>query len=124
MLEEIKRAYRSYVKAHQLIVEDGFWKYLIVPGIAFCLLFVIVAYIASILSSTVIGYVDASLNSVQFDWFVLVYLFKAIQYIVAFFVKSSLLILFFWGYKNFLLIMMSPLFAFISERTHQQLTGR
>ncbi|NQY08156.1 MAG: EI24 domain-containing protein [Flavobacteriales bacterium] len=123
MLKDVKQGLASYAKAHDLIMKEGLWKYALVPGIVFCLLFVGVAYLGFKLSDVVVGYVENIFDLEQYDMVVIIWLIKIVKFILSFFVKSFFWVMFFWGYKNFLLIIMSPLFAFLSEKTATIITG-
>jgi len=124
MLKEIIIAIQSYADAHRFIVKHRLWKWILVTGIIYALLFFASLYFFWITSKGVIGY---ALNAtgvtnwlIQFKesfWgFLIVIITIAVQLILFLFYFSL--------FKYIFLIVASPLFAYLSEKTAAIMEGR
>jgi CysZ protein len=123
MLKEIIIAIQSYADAHRFIVKHRLWKWILVTGIIYALLFFASLYFFWITSKGVIGY---ALNAtgvtnwlIQFKesfWgFLIVIITIAVQLILFLFYFSL--------FKYIFLIVASPLFAYLSEKTAAIMEG-
>ena len=124
MLKEIIIAIQSYADAHRFIVKHRLWKWILVTGIIYALFFFASLYFFWITSKGVIGY---ALNAtgvtnwlIQFKesfWgFLIVIITIAVQLILFLFYFSL--------FKYIFLIVASPLFAYLSEKTAAIMEGR
>ncbi len=117
MLEEIIKAIQSYFKAHRFIVKNKLWKWILVPGVLYSILFVTGIYffwhsagfiIEFILSKT--G-VRVWLQKENTSWLNFLFIFGQLM------LQFVLLLFYFSWFKYLFLIIGSPLFAYLSEKT-------
>jgi CysZ protein len=124
MLKEIIISIQSYFAAHHFIKKHGLWKWIMIPGIIYCILFIAGLYIFGISSVNAIEFIllksgiKAWLESMQESWLnLLVIVGQGIIIVVLFLFYFSL-------FKFLFLIIGSPVFAYLSERTESILEGR
>lgn len=124
MLKEIVIAIQSYGKAHQFIRKHKLWKWIIIPGIIYALLFMVSMYFFGQTATNVISYLTTALGlrdwmqAFQNSW--LGFLFTIggiILWIILMFFYFSL-------FKYLWLILGSPIFAYLSEKTESTLEGK
>ncbi|HEU4606561.1 MAG TPA: EI24 domain-containing protein [Chitinophagaceae bacterium] len=117
MLKEIIIAFQSYYRAHQFISKHKLWKWILLPGILYMLLFVTGMYffwkssdwVASSLSQT-LG-IDHWLHQMGNGFLSFLFIMGG------FMVRLILLFFYFSLFKYLFLIIGSPLFAYLSEKT-------
>ena len=124
MLKEIIISIQSYFAAHQFIKKHGLWKWIMIPGIIYCILFIAGLYLFGISSVQAIEFIlqksgiKAWLETMQDGWLnLLVIVGQGIIMAVLFLYYFSL-------FKFLFLIIGSPVFAYLSERTESILEGR
>lgn len=124
MLREIIISIQSYFAAHQFINKHRLWKWIMIPGIIYCILFMGGLYLFGISSVKAIDFIlqqsglKAWLESMQESWLnLLVIVGQAIIVVVLFLFYFSL-------FKFLFLIIGSPVFAYLSERTESIIEGR
>jgi CysZ protein len=124
LLKEIVIAIQSYSKAHFFISKHRLWKWIILPGLLYAVLFAVGMYFFWKSSNSAISYVseflgiDKWLNRQQSS--VLSFLF-----ILAGIVVRLILVFFYFSlFKYLFLIIGSPLFAYLSERTEAIIEGK
>jgi CysZ protein len=117
MLKEIIIAVQSYAEAHHFIVKHRLWKWILVTGIVYALLFFASLYFFWITSKGVIEYALSAtgLTSwlLQFKesfWGLIIVIIRIGVQLILFFFYFSL-------FKYIFLIVGSPLFAYLSEKT-------
>ena len=123
MLKEIIIAIEAYYRAHQFIVKNRLWKWILIPGIIYALLFVFGMYWFWTSSGHVIDYffsksgIKSWMVKEQDSWLRFLFIFGQLilQLIMMFFYFS-------W-FKYIFLIIGSPVFAYLSERTDAILRG-
>ncbi len=123
MLKEIIIAIEAYYKAHQFIVKNRLWKWIIIPGIIYSFLFVIGEYYFWQSSGNVIDYffsktgIKSWMVREQDSWLRFLFIFGQLilQLIMMFFYFSL--------FKYLFLIIGSPVFAYLSEKTESILRG-
>ena len=117
MLEEIIKAIQAYVKAHRFIVKNKLWKWILLPGVLYSIFFVASIYffwhsagfiIEFVLSKT--G-VKAWLQKENTSWLNFIFIFGQLM------LQFVLLLFYFSWFKYLFLIIGSPLFAYLSEKT-------
>ncbi len=116
-------AIQAYFEAHRFIRKHNLWKWILVPGIIYAILFMIGMHFFSETSSNLIesiilrtglkGWLDSHDNSF------LGFLFT----IGALLVWLILMLFYFSLFKYFFLIVGSPLFAYLSEKTEAIIEG-
>ena len=124
MLKEIVTAIQSYVKAHHFISKHRLWKWILIPGIVYLLLFCVSMYLFGRSATSVIEYL--SITTGIHDW-----LHKMQNSWLGFFftlggIMIWLLLMFFYFslFKYLWLIIGSPVFAYLSEKTESLLEGK
>src|SRR4051812_34631183 len=118
MLKDIIVAIQSYYQAHQFIVKHRLWKWIFVPGMIYCLLFGIGFYLFWTSSGNAIDYLSSITglkrwmnNTMEVSWLKFLFIFGQ-------FILQLVLILFYFSLFKFLfLIIGSPVFAYLSEKT-------
>lgn len=124
MLKEIVIAIQSYFKAHQFISKHRLWKWIIIPGILYMLLFVTGMYFFVKSSNGAVGYlndiigIDRWLQQQKSPFLSFVFMMGGIM------VRLILLLFYFSLFKYLFLIIGSPVFAYLSEKTEAILEGR
>lgn len=124
MLREIIISIQSYFAAHQFIIKNRLWKWIMIPGIIYCILFTAGLYLFGISSVKAIDFIlqqsglKAWLENMQESWLnLLVIVGQGIIVVVLFLFYFSL-------FKFLFLIIGSPVFAYLSERTESILEGK
>jgi CysZ protein len=124
LLKEIIIAIQSYFDAHRFIKEHRLWKWILIPGIIYTLLFILGMYVfwnssdsAVTLLSRTIG-LEAWLQRQRSEW--LSFLFVMIGMML----RLLLVFFYFSLFKYLFLIIGSPVFAYLSEKTSSIIEGR
>lgn len=108
---------QSYGRAHQFISHHRLWKWIIIPGIIYCLLFVTGIYFVWDYSGVFIDYVlnlltlKTWIEELQNSWVNFLFLLVGLA------VRMVFLLMYFSFFKYLFLIIGSPLFAYLSEKT-------
>ncbi len=123
MLKEIIISIAAYFKAHQFIVKNRLWKWILIPGIIYAILFVAGIYFFWHSSAEVINYVlsktglKSRMQKEQESWLQFVFIFgQLILHLI-------LMFFYFSWFKYFFLIIGSPIFAYLSEKTETLIKG-
>ena len=124
MLKEIVIAIQSYFEAHQFIVKHKLWKWIIIPGLLYAVLFTVSMYFFGKTSTAFIDYLtqttglDKWLQQLQNSWLGFLFTFAGIiLWMVQMMIYFSL-------FKYIFLIIGSPVFAYLSERTEAIKEGK
>lgn len=124
MLKEIIIAFQSYVKAHQFISKHRLWKWILIPGILYSILFIVGLYFFWVSAATVVAAIS---HLVHIDRWLL---HRQSAVLSFFFVMGGLMVhlvlifLYFSVFKYLILIIGSPLFTYLSEQTDALLKGK
>lgn len=124
MLEEIIIAFQSYVQAHHLIVKNKLWKWILIPGIIYAIMFSLGIYLFWQSSAHVIDYFFSRtglkiwLQKEQDSWLRFVFIFGQVI------LQLILMLFYFSWFKYLFLIIGSPLFAWLSEKTEALLHNK
>ncbi len=116
-LREVLGALQSYGKAHQFISQHRLWKWIIIPGIIYCVLFVVGIYFVWDYSGVFIDYVlnlfalKKWIGELENSWVNFLFL------LVGFAVRMVFLLMYFSFFKYLFLIVGSPIFTYLSEKT-------
>ncbi|MEO7766492.1 MAG: EI24 domain-containing protein, partial [Ferruginibacter sp.] len=123
MLKDIIVAIQSYYEAHLFIVKHRLWKWILIPGIIYSLLFCAGVYLFWISSGNAIDYffsvtgLKKWMYTMEGSWLKLLFIFGQV-------ILQLVLILFYFSLFKFLfLIIGSPLFAYLSEKTAMIMKG-
>ncbi len=124
MLKEIIISIQSYFNAHQFIVKHKLWKWILVPGLVYTILFLGGMYLFWTSSNTAIEFIllksgaKVWLDKMHDSWI-------SFFFIVGQIILRLVLLLFYFSLFKFLfLIVGSPLFAYLSEKTENILEGK
>ena len=124
MLKEIIIAIQSYIDAHHFIRKHRLWKWILIPGIIYTLLFAVGIYYfwissgdAVTLLSRTMG-VEAWLQKERSEWLSFLFL------MIGMMLRLVLVFFYFSLFKYLFLIIGSPVFAYLSEKTTSIIEGR
>ena len=124
MLKEIVIAIQAYFQAHRFIVKHRLWKWILIPGIIYAILFFAGIYIFMKSSNHAIDYlfsvtgVKHWMQALQSGWLRFLFILgQVILYMV-------LMLFYFSLFKYLFLIIGSPLFAYLSEKTEAIMEGK
>jgi len=124
MLKEIIISFQSYMHAHQFIVKHKLWKWILIPGLIYTILFLGGMYLFWTSSNTAIEFlllksgVKNWLDKMQDSW---INFFFIVGQII---LRLVLLLFYFSLFKFLFLIIGSPLFAYLSEKTESIMEGK
>ena len=124
MLKEIIIAFQSYVDAHNFIRQHKLWKWIVIPGLIYMLLFIVGIIFFWQSSGDVVTWASSRLGLE--DWLQR----QRSEWLSFFFVMIGLilrlLLVFFYFtlFKYLFLIVGSPVFAYLSEKTESILENR
>lgn len=124
MLKEIVIAIQSYIEAHQFIVRYRLWKWIVIPGLIYAILFIASMYFFGKTSTAVIDYLthatglDAWVQRIQNSWLGFVFTFTGII------LWLTQMILYFSLFKYIVLLIGAPVWAYLSEKTEALIEGR
>jgi CysZ protein len=124
MLKDIVIAIQAYYKAHRFIVQHRLWKWILIPGLLYAAMFAAGIYVFWNSSAQAIEYLFSVtgfnnwIQKLQASWLSFLVIFGRIilQLIFLFFYFSL--------FKYVFLIIGSPLFAYLSEKTQSIMEGR
>ncbi|PWU01730.1 MAG: hypothetical protein C5B52_06835 [Bacteroidetes bacterium] len=124
MLKEIVIAIQSYFKAHQFIRKHRLWKWIIIPGLIYALLFAVSMYFFGksatyliellIVQTGLKGWVE----KMQSSWLGFLFALGGIM------LWLILMLLYFSWFKYIWLIVGSPIFGYLSEKTESIIEGK
>ncbi|HUR10622.1 MAG TPA: EI24 domain-containing protein [Flavitalea sp.] len=124
MLKEIVIAFQSYFRAHHFIRKHRLWKWIIIPGVLYMLLFIAGMYFFILSSNAAVSYITDRIGVEK--WLdsqhsvVLSFLFLMGEIMV----RLILVFFYFSLFKYLFLIIGSPLFAYLSEKTESIIEGK
>lgn len=123
MLKEIVISIESYFKAHAFIRKHKLWKWIIIPGIIYALLFAVSMYFFSRSANAAIEWLTIEtrlqhwLNRLQDSWIGFLFTVGGIM------LWLIMMLFYFSLFKYIWLIVGSPIFSFLSERTASLIKG-
>jgi len=124
MLKEIITAIQAYFQTHRFIIKHRLWKWILIPGILYAILFCIGIYFFWKSSNSVIDFmllksgVKDWIQQMQSGWLSWLVIFAQIM------LHLVLMLFYFSLFKYFFLIVGSPLFAYLSEKTEAIIEGK
>ena len=124
MLKDIVIAIQSYLEAHRFIVKHRLWKWIFIPGILYALLFCAGIYLFWISSGQAIDALFSItglknwIYTIRGSWLKFLFIFGQVI------LQLVLLLFYFSLFKYLFLIIGSPLFAYLSEKTEAIMEGR
>jgi CysZ protein len=124
LLKEIVIAIQSYFRAHQFISKHRLWKWILIPGILYMILFVVGMFFFWESSDTAVTYlsrrmgIDRWLNQQKSGILSFFFLMGEIM------VRLIIVLFYFSLFKYVFLIIGSPVFAYLSEKTESIIEGK
>jgi CysZ protein len=124
LLKEIIIAIQSYFEAHQFIRMHRLWKWIIIPGLIYCILFIVGMYFFWQSSNDAVTWLSRQigletwLQKQRSEW--LSFLFMMVGLVL----RLILVFFYFSLFKYVFLIIGSPVFAYLSEKTAALLETR
>ena len=124
MLKEIIISFEAYFHTHRFIIKHRLWKWIFVPGLIYAILFFLGIYLFSVSSSGAIEFMMVKtglkewMQQMQDSWLSFLLIFgQFILYLV-------LMLFYFSLFKYLFLVIGSPLFAYLSEKTEAIMEGK
>ncbi len=124
MLKEIIIAIQSYGEAHNFIRKHRLWKWIIIPGVLYTLLFIFGMYLFWQSSNDAVTWISQQigletwLQNQRNNWLSFLFLMAGL-------VLRIVIVLFYFSlFKYIFLIIGSPVFAYLSEKTESILEGK
>jgi CysZ protein len=124
MLKEIVTAIQSYFQTHRFIIKHRLWKWILIPGLLYTLLFCAGIYFFWTSSTAAIEWMFAKtgvqgwMDKMNDSWLSFLLIFGRIM------VHLVFLMFYFSLFKYMFLIIGSPLFAYLSEKTEAIIEGK
>lgn len=124
MLKEIIISIQAYFEAHHFIKKHRLWKWIIIPGLIYSILFIVGIYFFWTSSNSAIEWVliqsgvKSRLDSLQDNWLSFFFVMGQIIF------RLVSLLFYFSLFKYFFLIIGSPVFAYLSEKTESIIENR
>jgi len=124
LLKEIIIAIQSYGEAHNFIRKHRLWKWIIIPGVLYTLLFIFGMYLFWQSSNDAVTWISQQigletwLQNQRNNWLSFLFLMAGL-------VLRIVIVLFYFSlFKYIFLIIGSPIFAYLSEKTESILEGK
>lgn len=124
MLKELIIALQSYGKAHRFIRQHRLWKWIIIPGIIYTALFVLSMYFFGKSASSFVQWILTATHINSLIEQTENGLLSFILVFTSFILWLVLMFFYFSLFKYVWLILGSPVFAYLSEKTESILEGR
>lgn len=124
MLKEIITSVQAYFHAHRFIIKHRLWKWIFIPGLIYSILFFLGVYFFMKSSNSAIGYMLMKsglkewMERMESSWLSFLLLFGQLV------LQLVLLLFYFSLFKYLFLIIGSPLFAYLSEKTESIMEGK
>jgi len=124
LLKEIIIAIQSYIDAHYFIGKHKLWKWILIPGIIYTFLFAVGIYYFWISSGDAVTWlsrtigVETWLQKERSEWLSFLFL------MIGMMLRLILVLFYFSLFKYLFLIIGSPVFAYLSEKTSSIIEGR
>ncbi len=123
MLKEIITSIQAYLHTHRFIIKHRLWKWIFIPGFIYAILFCLGIYLFWISSSSAIEFmllksgIKEWMQKMQNSWLSFLLIFGQV-------ILHLVLMLFYLSlFKYLFLIVGSPLFAWLSEKTEAIIEG-
>lgn len=124
MLKELVIAFQSWAEAHRFIQQHRFWKWIIVPGIIYTALFIAGMIIFWQSSDNAVSWASAQLRiepwlqQERSEWLSFFFVMMGMM------LRLVLVLFYFSLFKYLILIIGSPAFAYLSEKTEAIMEGK
>jgi CysZ protein len=123
LLKEIVISIQSYFEAHQFIRKHALWKWILIPGIIYTLLFVVGMYFFWESSNGAVTWASRKLGLETWLQQQSNELLSFFFMMTGLFLRLILVFFYFSLFKYLFLIIGSPVFAYLSEKTESILEG-
>lgn len=124
MLKEIIISIQAYYHTHRFIIKHRLWKWILIPGLIYAILFFLGIYLFIISSNSAITLmlqksgITEWMEKMQNSWLSFLLIFGHI-------ILNLIMLLFYFSlFKYLFLIVGSPLFAYLSEKTEAIIEGK
>jgi CysZ protein len=123
LLKEIVIAFQSWREANHFIQEHKLWKWILAPGIIYTILFIAGMYFFWPAADDAISWISEKmqienwLQRKRSDWLSFLFVMTGMM------LRLILVLFYFSLFKYFILIIGSPLFAYLSEKTEAIIAG-
>ena len=121
MLKEIILSLQAYHHTHRFIIKHRLWKWILIPGLIYTILFIVGIYLFYVSSSSAIEFMlqkSGIEEWIKNSWLSFLLIFAQI-------ILNLILLLFYFSlFKYLFLIIGSPLFAYLSEKTESIIEGK
>ena len=124
MLKEIIIAFQSFFEAHNFIRKHKLWKWILIPGIIYALLFITGMYFFWNSSDSAISWLSRQIGIEGWLQKQRSGLLSFIFVMVGLMLRLILVFFYFSLFKYLFLIIGSPVFAYLSEKTSSIIEGR
>ncbi len=124
MLKELIIAFQSYFAAHKFIVKHRLWKWILIPGIIYAILFATGMYFFWVYSNEFITYIFQQTGLAAWLDTMKDGLLNLLVIVAQIIIMSIGLSFFFSFFKYAFLVVGSPIFAYLSEKTDSMKTGK
>lgn len=124
MLKEIIIAIQSYFKAHQFIRRHKLWKWIIIPGLIYAILFFVSIYFFGKSANYLIGVVNIKLGLKAWVEGMNSSLVRFLFAVGGVILWIILMMMYFSWFKYIWLIVGSPVFGYLSEKTESIIEGK
>lgn len=124
MLKEIITAVQAYFHTHRFIIKHRLWKWILIPGLIYTVLFCLGIYLFMVSSNSAIEYMLMKsglkewMEKMESSWLSFLLIFGQLV------LQLVLLLFYFSLFKYLFLIIGSPLFAYLSEKTESIMEGK
>ncbi len=124
MLKEIVIAFQSFSEAHRFIQQHRFWKWIIIPGIIYTILFIAGMIFFWRSADDAVSWasmqlrIEPWLQQERSAWLSFFFVMMGVM------LRLVLVLFYFSFFKYLILIIGSPLFAYLSEKTEAIIEGR
>lgn len=124
MLKELIISIQSYIEAHRFIREHRLWKWILIPGIIYTTLFLVGMYYFLLSSDSAVTWLSSRLSLEEWlrqqrsEWL------NFLMVMAGLILRIVLFLFYFSLFKYLFLIIGSPVFAYLSERTQSILENR
>ncbi len=124
MLKDIIIAIQSYAGAHRFIIKHKLWKWTLIPGLIYSVMFCVGIYLFwrssdwAIWQLLHVSGLDKMITAMEGGWLKFLFIFGQVI------LKLVIMLLYFSLFKYLFLIIGSPLFAYLSEKTEAILEGK
>lgn len=119
-IDNIKLSIKAFINAHELIWQKGFWKFFIITAFISTIFFISTFSPAMIYSQSIVNWIFTFIpNSSEIK--LIDFLVRILYLLFSIAIRLLILLVYFSIFRNFVMILLSPLMAYIAEKTAHQL---